>query len=136
MRIVNAYPPNIEAIDAAFKVKGQPILYAYGDKIFNPAAVNVPPHLIVHEEVHGDRQGTDVDGWWDRYIADPEFRLAEELPAHVAEFKALCAAQRHRWVSERSMRRVIASDMARKLAAPLYGNLISVSEAKKAILAA
>lgn len=137
MRVVKALPPNFEEIDAAFAVRGQPILFAYGDTIYNPAGVDVPAELHAHEEVHGERQLTaGVDLWWKRYIVEAEFRLAEELPAHVAEYRALCRLHRGRWVSERNMRRTIAAHVARKLASPLYGNLLTTESAKKAILAA
>lgn len=56
MRIVKAYPPLIDEIDAAFKVRGRSILFAWGDIIFNPAGAAVPPELVAHERVHGDRQ--------------------------------------------------------------------------------
>jgi len=143
MRVVHAPPPMFEEIDAAFNVRGRPVLFAFGDKIYNPAGVNVPPDLMAHEEVHGERQlrlnpfdrAAGVLEWWRRYIAEPEFRLAEELPAHVAEFNSLCRQNRAKWVSERNMRRTLAAHVARKLAAPLYGRLLAFPDAKKAILA-
>jgi hypothetical protein len=138
VRIVQALPPLIDEIDAAFNVRGRPILFAWGDKIFNPAGGAVPPELLAHEAVHGERQGADVAGWWRRYIAEPQFRLDEELPAHAAEFKVLCEILRPKWQSERNMRRTIAGQVARKMTAPLYryGSLINVDTAKKALLAA
>lgn len=131
-----AEPPLIDEIDAAFGVRGKPILFAFGDKIYNPAGVDVPPEIVVHETVHGERQGDDVFGWWRRYIADPVFRLEEELPAHVAEFQELCTLQASRWVSHRNMRRTLAAHVARKLSAPLYGRLVTFDAARKFLLAA
>lgn len=138
MRVVHGLPPIFEEILGAFPDAGRPgVMFCFGDAIFVPG----PPRLIgaeffAHEQVHCDRQGSDVLGWWHRYLSDPGFRLEEELPAHVAEFKQLCAQQRGRWVSGRAMRRTIAAHVARKLAAPLYGRMITVEEAKEAILAA
>lgn len=145
MRIVQAYPPMIEEIDAAFNVRGKAILFAWGETIFNPAGVDVPPELVAHEKVHGRRQlGAAIHGtargedavrqWWHRYIADPTFRLAEEIPAHVAEFGVLCANNRGRWRSERNMRRTLAAHVARKLSSPLYGRLIGLNEAKQLLM--
>jgi hypothetical protein len=105
MRDIRDVPPLFDEIDAVFGVRGKPILFAWGDKIFNPAGVTIPQELIAHEAVHGKRQG-DVVGWWRRYLVDPEFRLAEELPAHVAEFKSICAQHSSRWVSQANMRRL------------------------------
>lgn len=147
MRVVQAQPPLIDEIDAVFHVRGKPVLFAWGDRIFNPLGIPVPPELMAHEAVHGERQlGTAVAGtargedalrqWWHRYLTDPDFRLAEELPAHVAEFRSLCDQHRHKWHSERNMRRMLAAHVGRRLAAPLYGNLITETAAKRLILAA
>lgn len=136
MRVVRDVPPIFDEIDAAFQVRGRPILYAWGDVIYNPAGIAIPVELVAHEAVHGERQRADVRGWWRRYIEEPEFRLAEELPAHVAEFKALCASQSAKWVSHRNMRRTYAAHVGKRLAAPLYGGLIKADAAKKIILEA
>lgn len=137
MRVVHAPPPLFDEIIAAFPQATRPgVLFCWGDKIYATG----PPRSIgfefqAHEQVHCDRQGADPATWWRRYIAEPAFRLEEELPAHIAEFKSLCEQHSYRWVSKRAMRRTFAAHVARKLAAPLYGNLISVDDAKKAILA-
>lgn len=138
MKVVQAPPPIYDEIVAVFPGAARPgVLFCFGDKIYAPGLRSViGPEFFAHEQVHGDRQGADVLGWWKRYLAEPAFRLEEELPAHVAEFKSLCEQQRYKWVSARAMRRTIAAFVARKLAAPLYGNLITVEDAKKAILAA
>jgi len=135
MRVVQALPPLFDEIDAAFNVRGKRVIFAWGDKIFNPAGITVTPELLAHEQVHGERQGADVEGWWRRYIAEPEFRLLEEIPAHVEEFKSLCAQHAHRWHSKRAMRRTFAAAIARKLSSPLYGGLISFAQAKEALMA-
>ena len=145
MRIVQAYPPLIDAIDGAFGVIGKPILFAWGDRIYNPAGVTVPAELLAHEKVHGERQSAyafgagledKVQAWWGEYIANPTFRLEEEMPAHVVEFKSLCEQHRAKWTSERNMRRTFAAHVARKLSAPLYGRLVTFEAAKKFLLAA
>lgn len=138
MRILCGPPPLFDEIAAVFPGARKPgVLFCWGDKIFAPGLVGtVGPELIAHEQVHCDRQGSDIAGWWRRYMADPVFRLQEELPAHVAEFQKLCELHRDRWVSGRTMRRAFAARVGRKLSAPLYGNLITVEEAKKALLAA
>lgn len=124
-----------DIIDAAFDVRGKPVLYAWGHTIFNPMGVDVGPELVAHEHVHAMRQGTDVAGWWRCYIGDRAFRLEEEIPAHVAEFKQICVMQASKWTSRRTMRRVLAGAIARKLSSPLYGELISFDQARKTILA-
>lgn len=143
--VVCTEPPLFGAIDAVFKVRGKPILFAFGAAIFNPMRVKVPAELIPHEGVHGARQLAFPGGtiaWWAQYMLDPTFRLQEELPAHLAEFEALCKRELDtptnipKFRSRRAGRRVIAAHVARKLAAPLYGNLITVDAAKRLLLEA
>ncbi len=63
MRVVHDYPPLMDEIDAKFHVRGKPVIYAWGTTIYNPSNIDVPPQLIAHEAVHGQRQGRDVVGW-------------------------------------------------------------------------
>jgi hypothetical protein len=135
MRIIDGRPPMFEEILAAFPDAARPgVIFCWGEKIFAPGQRTLPAELVAHERVHCEQQWRGIEAWWRTYIADPEFRLREELPAHVAEFKSLCEQHRAKWVSERNMRRTFAAAIARKLAAPLYGNLISIESAKTALL--
>ena len=127
MKIIKAYPPMIDAIDAAFNVRGKTIFYAWGNVIYNPKGADIPPELLAHEQVHGDRQGSDVEGWWRKYIADPEFRLAEELCAHHVEY---CYALTH---GNRLLRRKALKVVSKRLASPMYGRMISEKQAKDLI---
>lgn len=116
MRIVHDYPPLYDAIDAAFGLElrkdvFRPI-FAWGSSIYNPHHVKIPPALIAHESVHGRRQGGDIVGWWRRYIDDQKFRLAEEIPAHVAEYRALARGPKDR---------AALVFVAKRMASPLYG---------------
>lgn len=139
MKIIPGYPPNIEEIDAAFRVKGQKIIYAYGDRIYAANGANVTPEKVAHEAVHCARQlkfGMCADpelrvrGWWAFYISSPSFRLAEEIPAHIAEYVAMTASE-----DNRASRRRALVMVASQLGSALYGRLISYSEAKRVILA-
>jgi len=115
-------------INEAFHVKGKPILYAWGTKIYNPMGVEIAPEMMAHEEIHGirQRQQGNLTTWWLDYTNDPEFRLAEEIPAHQAEYQHIIAG-----ATSRNYRRAALKHVAKKLAAPLYGQLISVEQAKK-----
>jgi hypothetical protein len=89
MRVIKAFPPNYRMINDAFAVRGKPVIFCYGDTIYNPSGIAVGPALLAHETVHSVRQKADpfgISGWWARYVVDPAFRLAEEIPAHQAEF--------------------------------------------------
>ncbi|CAB4223301.1 hypothetical protein UFOVP1670_16 [uncultured Caudovirales phage] len=128
VEIIKAYPPMIEEIDRAFHTRGRPIIYTWGTRVFNPMGVNVPGEIIAHESVHSGRQtnwtGRDDEGeierWWHRYIDDAEFRLEEEIYAHKAEYQHLKDHTR-----DRNQRHRYLQHVAQKLAAPLYGNIIT-----------
>lgn len=131
MKVEIGLPPNIEAIYAAFPdAKGGSILYAWGQTIYNPKGVHIPTHLLAHEAVHGMRQVAKegIEGWWAKYIADPEFRYVEELAAHKVEF-AVMAEQ----IRDRNARAKVLHHVAMKLASPLYGKMRSTAQAVKDI---
>lgn len=118
-------PPMFDEIDAAFHVKGKEVIFAWGDKIYNPQNIEVGDELMAHEMVHGMRQGDRVEEWWRRYLYDKAFRLAEEAPAHRAELQVLLRRARGR-----NDRRYYTKHVAGKLASPLYGGLITPAKAK------
>ena len=129
MDILLENPPNIDAIDAKFHVKGKQVLFAYGDKIYNPLCVNVPPYLLAHEKMHGERQvAMGIDAWWEKYIEDTTFRLEEEIIAHQVELRARLING-----GSRQVKRGIAKLVAKRLAAPLYGRMITNAEARLAM---
>ena len=128
---VFARPPNFDEIDDVFKVAGLPVIFAYGGTIYNPERTELTESLRAHEEVHGIRQGSDIEGWWKRYISDTKFRLNEEIPAHIAEYKKVCEIS-----PTRNQRRVALHHIAARLASGLYGGLIRYEDARRLIKAA
>ena len=126
--IVNDWPPNIKSIRAVLPVSRDNI-FAYGGKIYSPGASRLDSALIEHEKVHFTQQGKDVEGWWEKFLANKQFRLSQEIPAHQAEW-----AEFLRGNPGRKARRVRLKGMAKRLSAPMYGRLISTGQAKKAIL--
>jgi hypothetical protein len=128
MKIIQDYPPNIEALRSAFKLSGQEI-FTYGDTVFNPTGLALSPELRAHEEVHIFQQSfTDVERWWERYLAEPEFRLEQELEAHRVEYKTFCDRNK-----DRNARSIYLIRIATRLASPMYGNIIGVREASRRI---
>lgn len=120
MKILTMFPPNYWQINAAFNVRGRPVIFCYGDTIYNPKRIKVGPDLIAHESVHSVQQDRDPAAWWQRYIDDPRFRLHEEIAAHRAEYRV--SGERH--------------EIARRLSSGLYGNLISFDQALASLEAA
>lgn len=138
MRIIKDYPPNIADIEAKFgSMRDQPVIYAWApDIIFDP---NMQPdkhlrqELLEHENVHCLRQlalAPNPRIWWDRYLADRDFRLVEEVLAHRAEYESLLKQKN---VTSRNGRRILLNHVALRLTAPLYEFRISVADAKRYI---
>lgn len=132
MRIIRGRPPLFDEIDAKFNVRGKPILFCWGSTIFIPSGtLEIAPHLMAHEEVHSEQQGHDESSillWWQSYLNDERSRLAQKIAAHQAEYQCLL-----RGGGGRQQRRRHLAITAARLAAPLYGRMISVADAKKAL---
>ena len=132
MKIERAYPPNYKMILKAFPMAGKPgVIFTYGDTIFNPAGTPLTRMLLAHEEVHSTRQGSEelkIMNWWQAYINSLKFRFDEELPAHIAEYKA------YRPGKHGFSRAGFLSHVANRLSGPLYGHMLSFEAAAEAIL--
>jgi hypothetical protein len=125
--VMCARPPNYEAIVKVFPGAAQPgVIFAYGGRIYAPGRTRLAPELQAHEQVHLDRQGNAPERWWDKYLSDKQFMLEEEILGHRAEYRAIC--QRHP-----ARRTIAAHEIAAKLAAPLYGGVISVADAVREV---
>ena|ERR1700687_16727 len=124
-------PPNYKEIVKVFpavKLR-RGVIFTYGKIIYNPGRVVLTPALRAHEMVHSRRQGVE-DGpskWWDRYLTDKKFRLAEELVAHQTEY--LIATDG----AGRQVRRAALAQIAARLSGPIYGRMISLDDAKELI---
>jgi hypothetical protein len=44
-KIQHLFPPNYAAINRAFKMRGKPAIFCYGDTIYNPGRIKVPKQL-------------------------------------------------------------------------------------------
>lgn len=126
-----AYPPNLEEIIRVFgrdKIINKPILFAWGDTIFNPLSVPISKPLFFHEAVHGIRQGSQIEEWWKLYLSNPKFRLTEEIEAHREEWR-----QFKREHKDRNRRSSYLVSISRRLSSPLYGSMIDFTQAKREI---
>ncbi len=126
--VVNDWPPNINEIRAVLPVTERNI-FAYDGKIFNPGGGKLPIELHAHEAVHFKQQAeVGVEAWWVRFLAEPDFRLSQEIPAHKEEHRVYCNHNRDRNDQARHLRA-----LGKRLAAPMYGGIITINEAMKAI---
>lgn len=126
MKIVHDKPPNWDELTAAFPVVAslRALYVAWGETVFSIDGSTPTPELMAHELVHCARQKDDIAGWWRRYIDDPVFRLKEEVQAHKAEFARVSLG-----VKDRNRRARLLHTTAMRLAAPLYGGVISHMDA-------
>lgn len=133
MTIEKRPPPNAAAIEIVFPgvCSGvKPIFFCYGDVIYNPSGMVIPPSLIAHEMIHSLQQSEDFHGpkdWWTWYLRAPEFRYRQELEAHRVEF------EHYRANNNRAFSRRYLKTVGDRLSGPLYGNLSSARKAREAI---
>ena len=133
MEIVVSKPPMWEEINEAFNVEGKAVIFSWGHRIYNPQNLEISGALMAHEAVHGQRQGTEerkIAEWWKQYIIDPKFRYTEELAAHRAEYRAMKS-----WTKDRNQSSKYLHQVAQRLASPLYGGVVTHTEARRAIAA-
>jgi hypothetical protein len=123
--VVDGRPPIFDKILAVLPGAADPgVIFAYGGKVWAPGHRAITRELDAHERVHIERQGENPAAWWDRYLEDVEFRFEEELIAHAVEYATYC--RRH---LDPIKRHKALHQIARKLAAPLYGSLITAEQA-------
>lgn len=129
--VVISYPPIIDDIVKVFPSVKQTrgVIFSWGAQVFNPDNIHITNSLLEHEWVHRQRQTENEDSilkWWELYLTDMEFRLNEEILGHKAELK------HELWlIKDRNRRNMIMHHIAARLAGPIYGNIISLSEAKR-----
>lgn len=128
MKIEQNNPPNYDEIALYFDIEGKPVVFAYGDTLYNPSGNFIPDHLMVHEEVHSRQQGIEVKEWWDRYLIDPDFRLEQEVEAYRAQYKFLSKQTRNRELLFQFLNK-----FSKDLSGPIYGHMIDYETAKRLI---
>lgn len=130
MKIVYDFPPNYDEIANHFKVKSNTV-YTYGESLYSPLVQEIPTHLMVHEQTHVVQQTEGPfkpDEWWKEYIRSKEFRLLQEVEAYHNQYKFYCSE-----VRDRNMQAKFLYAVALDLASPMYGSIILMTEASKAI---
>lgn len=130
-KIVIAKPPNYDQIVAVFPAVATftGVIYSWGDLIYNPDNTQVDPWLRAHERVHADKQKLmGIEPWWDQYLRDTDFRLAEEIRAHHTEFKQYCIRVGGVRLRERQLQSI-----AERLCGPLYNGMLTPLEARRAV---
>lgn len=127
VRVVKGYPPNYAEIKAAFRPHPNTV-FAYGDTIYSPSSVTLSADIVEHERVHFAQQlrAGGAEEWWQRYIADPSFRLEQEIEAYRAQYATAAALPR-------ADRRRLLARISKTLASALYGSLVTKEQARRLI---
>jgi len=130
MKISFEYPPIYEEANKAFKLTGREV-FTYGDTIYNPSKVDIPDHLLIHEETHGRQHNHNEEvaiAWWCLYLADPQFRVNQEIEAYHEQYKFICTK-----IKDKNARFRNLHMLAQFMCSPMYGQCISYTDAIRRI---
>lgn len=119
MEVRRERPPIFDRANDVFDLQGGEI-FCWGNIIYNPSGGHIGIELMEHEKVHRAQQGDDVEGWWDLYLESAEFRLEQEMEAHIREYRVYCL--RHKLSVDRQEYLEMISE---RLASPMYGDIIT-----------
>lgn len=133
MKVSNQKPPIWAEANELFKLDELKLgtIFAFGDILYNPFNVILTQDLIIHESRHMDQHRHDenvANLWWKRYLAEPEFRISQEVEAYGDQYAYLCKTTKDRNVKARYLYKF--GDM---LAGPMYGSIITPAEAREKI---
>jgi len=125
-------PPVYERARAKFGIdfKRDRLVMVYGDTIHQSFQEPMTPDLLNHELVHVRQQAAypgGADAWWERYLADRDFRVSQELEAYQTQ---------HQWASKhygRRERRNLLDHCARDLSGHIYGKAMTFAQARDRI---
>lgn len=99
------------------------VVFTVGDTIHT--RVPLPIEVVEHEKVHMEQQSVmGVDNWWAKYLSDVEFRLNQELPAYRIQYSTYKEMNKDRNKQAKMLR-----EIGLVLSGPLYGKMISFSDA-------
>lgn len=130
MKFSDQIPPIYQRCRATFGPSvdwDKGVIFTYGDTVHSKRPLT--PDLMAHEGVHVAQQAAmGADAWWDRYLADPSFRLSQELDAYRAQV---------RWIDEnvkdRNARYFKKRFIYQVMGSSVYGNMVTPNEAKALI---
>lgn len=133
MKISNEKPPIWDEANAFFKLEELNLgtVFTFADTLYNPSDVPLSQDLIEHEMTHMHQQEQDptvAKLWWQRYIADSVFRLDQEVEAYGRQYHHL-----RKNYKDRNKLAKMLWNMATALSGPMYGKIVTHSEAMRRI---
>lgn len=124
MEIKNEYPPNWEKIKSVFPVESAEVVMVYDGVLYNPFKLQLRDDIVHHEEIHAKQQenfkakGGTMDQWWEKYVADPKWRVEVEAAAYGKQVKFI----RQRQGEARAAMAI--QSFSKFLSGPVYGEAI------------
>ena len=134
MKILNEKPPEwiMTGCLNQFRIDVSHTFWTYGDTIYNPGGLELPDHIIAHEEVHESQQTTydgGKDAWWREYLNNARFRMEQEAQAYGGQYAFYCTK-----VKDRNQRARFLHTISSSFASPLYQLALTQAQAKAMIL--
>jgi hypothetical protein len=128
MKIEPTFPPNYEQINETLHIADYTAaVFTFRDTLHNPHDTQIRPDLLTHEEVHAKQQGGDPEGWWKRYLEDPQFRLEQEAEAYGVQYRFLKS------MLDTKKTKLVLMHLASDLSGPGYGNMVDFYKAETLI---
>lgn len=127
MRILVEQPPIIDDARKVFRLP-EGAIFTYGDVIYNPSGNLIDEPLMKHEEHHSKQQGERPELWWQRYLQDIDFRCSQEISAYQISYQSAKT-----FIRDRNKLHTYLMSLAMDLSGPMYGSIITFSEAYEAI---
>lgn len=121
-------PPIWENARAVFRINLDTVIFSYGDTIYNPGKVEIPPDIMIHEMVHiGQQKGNREDAalWWGKYMRDAEFRLSQEVEAYGKQYWYICTKKSQ----DKRVQWNVLKRFAEILSGPLYAGCVGLPRA-------
>lgn len=123
--VSNEIPDIFYALKNKFGIEWSNVIISYYPKIYSKNSFN--EIKMIHELTHLKQQEDyGVKEWWARYLQDDTFRLEQELEAYRNETIFILEN-----VTDRNESYKLRSTICHDLSSPMYGNLISLEEARK-----
>jgi len=123
-------PPIFDAVCNTFQINPE-CYFTYGDTLYNPSRLPIPPEIIAHEKVHMKQQNyndNDAAIWWGKFLRDRDFRIDQEARAYGRQYEYIKYHVKDKRVTENYL-----DQLTKSLSGPLYGRCIEFDKARKLI---
>ena len=128
-KVIVGFPPNYKEIKKFFILQ-KGVVFCWGDTIYSPDGAFISLDLQAHEKTHSIQQVDygNIKKWWERYLKDPNFRLAMEVPAYQIQYREAKKISKDR---NKLFNYLVA--LAKDLSGGMYGSIMTFQDAVNAI---